>query len=54
MVMHAFGTDVLVESRLDTPTPGPGEVLVRVRATFVSFGRDVERAVGATPSSRAW
>ena len=43
VVMREFGgPEVLTMADWPRPVPGPGEVLVRVRASFVAFGRDIE------------
>ena len=50
VVMEGFGgPDVLTVRDVPTPHPDPGEVLVRVRAAFVAFGRDVGTRSGAHP-----
>ena len=39
LLQHAYGTpDVLEIAEIATPTPGPGEVLVRVRAASINAG----------------
>ena len=50
VVSQIGGPEVLVPSVVDTPVPGPGDVLVRIRAIGVNFA-DTERrrAVYAAP-----
>lgn len=53
MLFHRFGPpDVLEQATIDTPSPGPGEVLVQVAA--VSIGRllDLEARAGRHPYAR--
>jgi NADPH:quinone reductase-like Zn-dependent oxidoreductase len=47
---HEFGgPEVLRLEEVPLPTPGPGELLVRVHATFVAPGRDVATRNGRHP-----
>ena len=50
LVVREFGgPHVLTLTDWPRPTPQPGEVLIRVRASFVAFGRDVEVRSGRHP-----
>ncbi|MFT6286577.1 MAG: NADPH:quinone reductase-like Zn-dependent oxidoreductase [Alcanivorax sp.] len=46
-IIHEFGnTDVIKYEDIPTPVPGPGDVLVRVRAVSVNRGFDVDARAG--------
>jgi NADPH:quinone reductase-like Zn-dependent oxidoreductase len=50
VVMHTFGEpEVLQHETVSVPAPMMGEVLVRVGAAFVAFGRDVGTRSGLNP-----
>jgi D-arabinose 1-dehydrogenase-like Zn-dependent alcohol dehydrogenase len=54
MVMREFGSeDVLALEQVPDPTPGPGQVLVRVAAVEVSRTRDIATRSGKHPFSQA-
>ncbi|HZO37574.1 MAG TPA: zinc-binding dehydrogenase [Solirubrobacteraceae bacterium] len=53
IVMEEFGQPGVLQLReIAPPEPGPGEALVRVRATFVALGRDVVVRSGGHPVFR--
>ncbi len=54
VVMREFGSeDVLALEEVPDPTPGPGQVLVRVEAVEVSRTRDIATRSGKHPFSQA-
>lgn len=53
VVMHEFGgDDVLGLEEIEAPSPGPGEILLRVAAVEVSRTRDVATRTGKHPFSQ--
>ena len=52
ILVNQFGGPEVLELRdVETPTPGPGEVLVRVRASSVNMA-DVDYITGRTLANR--